>query len=177
MAGALVNADGLNTLELSGEGTLDGSGERWWREYWETRSREQDGADPHFKVPRPRLVHIIRSRNVVVRDLTLRNPAFWNLQVTYCDGVEIRGLKVRAHSESVKAASSDGIDIDSTRNVLVAGCDIECDDDAICLKSGRDADGLRVNRPTENVVVRNCRWARRQDWWSLVARRPEVFAT
>jgi len=66
--------------------------------------------------------------------------------LTYCDGVEIRGLKVRAHSESVKAASSDGIDIDSTRNVLVTGCDIECDDDAICLKSGRDADGLRVNR-------------------------------
>jgi polygalacturonase len=57
----------------------------------------------------------------------------------------------------VKAASSDGIDIDSTRNVLITGCDIECADDAICLKSGRDADGLRVNRPTENVVIRNCR--------------------
>jgi polygalacturonase len=41
--------------------------------------------------------------------------------------------------------------------VLITGCDIECDDDGICLKSGRDADGLRVNRPTENVVVRNCR--------------------
>ena len=156
---ALVNADGMNGFELSGEGTIDGSGERWWREYWETRSREKDGIDPHFKVPRPRLVHIIRSRNVVVRDLLLRNPAFWNLQLTYCDGVEIRDLKVRAHGETVKAASSDGIDIDSTRNVLIAGCDIECDDDAICLKAGRDADGLRVNRPTENVVIRNCRVA------------------
>ena len=154
---ALVNADGLNGFELTGEGTIDGSGERWWREYWETRSREKDGVDPHFKVPRPRLVHIIRSRNVVVRDLWLRNPAFWNLQLTYCDGVEIRNLKVRAHSEPLRAASSDGIDIDSTRNVLITGCDIECDDDAICLKSGRDADGLRVNRPTENVVIRNCR--------------------
>jgi len=154
---ALVNADGVDGLELSGEGTLDGSGERWWREYWDARSREKDGLDPHFKVPRPRLVHLIRSRNVKVRDLWLKNPAFWNLQVTYCDGVEISGLKIRAHSEPLKAASSDGIDIDSTRNVLIADCDIECDDDAICLKSGRDADGLRVNRPTENVVIRNCR--------------------
>ncbi len=154
---ALVNADGLDGVQLSGEGTMDGSGERWWREYWETRSREKDGLDPHFKVPRPRLVHLVRCRNVVVRDLLLRNPAFWNLQVTYCDGVEIRSLKVRAHSEPVKAASSDGIDIDSARNVLITGCDIECDDDAICLKAGRDADGLRVNRPTENVVVRECR--------------------
>jgi hypothetical protein len=154
---ALINADGLDGLELSGGGTIDGSGERWWREYWDTRSREKDGSDPHFKVGRPRLIHIIRCRNVAVHDLLLKNPAFWNLQLTYCDGVEVRDLKVRAHSEPVKAASSDGIDIDSTRNVLIAGCDIECDDDAICLKSGRDADGLRVNRPTENVVIRNCR--------------------
>ena len=92
-----------------------------------------------------------------MRDLLLKDPAFWNLQLTYCDGVEIRDLKVRAHSDPVRAASSDGIDIDSTRNVLITGCDIECDDDGICLKAGRDADGLRVNRPTENVVIRNCR--------------------
>lgn len=154
---ALINADGVTGLELSGPGTIDGSGERWWREYWETRKREAGDVDPHFKVGRPRLVHIIRSQKVVVRDLLFKDPAFWNLQFTYCDGVEIRDLKVRAHSNPVRAASSDGIDIDSTRNVLITGCDIECDDDGICLKAGRDADGLRVNRPTENVVIRNCR--------------------
>jgi polygalacturonase len=94
---------------------------------------------------------------VVVRDLWLKDAAFWNLQLTYCDGVEVHNLKIRAPHEPIKAASSDGIDIDSTRNVLITGCDIECDDDAICLKAGRDADGLRVNRPTENVVIRDCR--------------------
>ncbi|HVM46531.1 MAG TPA: glycoside hydrolase family 28 protein [Candidatus Acidoferrum sp.] len=154
---ALINADGVTNLVLSGPGTIDGSGERWWREYWETRKREEGDVDPHFKVGRPRLIHVIRSQKVVVRDLLLKDPAFWNLQLTYCDGVEVRGLKVRAHSDPVRAASSDGIDIDSTRNVLITGCDIECDDDGICLKSGRDADGLRVNRPTENVVISNCR--------------------
>jgi polygalacturonase len=154
---ALVNADGLTGLEISGPGTIDGSGERWWRDYWQTREQEKGDVDPHFKVGRPRLVHIIRSQKVVVRDLSLKNPAFWNLQLTYCDGVEVSNLTIRAHSEPLRAASSDGIDIDSTRNVLITGCDIECDDDAICLKSGRDADGLRVNRPTENVVIRKCR--------------------
>lgn len=154
---AVVNADGVTGLEISGPGTIDGSGERWWREYWQTRRNEKDDLDPHFKVGRPRLVHIIRCQKVLVRDLLLKDPAFWNLQLTYCDGVEVRNLKVRAHSDPLRAASSDGVDIDSTRNVLITGCDIECDDDAICLKSGRDADGLRVNRPTENVVVRNCR--------------------
>jgi polygalacturonase len=129
---------------------------RWWQEYWDARDRETDKLDPHFKIGRPRLIHIIRSKNVVVRDLMLKDSAFWNLQLTYCDGVEVRNVTVRAPNAPVKAASSDGIDVDSSRNVLIAGCDIECDDDAICLKSGRDADGLRVNRPTENVEIRDC---------------------
>jgi exo-poly-alpha-galacturonosidase len=153
---ALVNADGVTNLQLTGEGTIDGSGERWWIEYWDARRRETNDIDPHFKVGRPRLVHIIRSGNVLVRDLLLKDSAFWNLQLTYCDGVEVRNLTIRAPHAPVKAASSDGIDIDSTRNVLITGCDIECDDDAICLKAGRDADGLRVNRPTENVAIRDC---------------------
>ena len=154
---ALINADSVTNLVLSGPGTIDGSGLRWWQEYWGVRRAEPDGLDPHFKVGRPRLVHIIRSRNVTVRDVLMKDSAFWHLQLTYCDGVLVDGLKVRAHHDGVKAASSDGIDIDSTCNVVITNCDIVCDDDAICLKAGRDADGLRVNRPTENVVVQNCR--------------------
>jgi polygalacturonase len=154
---ALVNADGVADLKLTGAGTIDGSGERWWREYWDARNRAPNRADPHFKIPRPRLVHLINATNVLVRGLTLRDSAFWNLQLTYCEGVEVRDITVRAPIAPIRAASSDGIDVDSSRNVLITGCDIECADDAICLKSGRDADGLRVNRPTENVVVENCR--------------------
>jgi polygalacturonase len=150
---ALVNADGVTNLQLTGEGTIDGSGERWWHEYWTARAAEKNDIDPHFKIGRPRLVHIIRSKNIVVRDLLMKDSAFWNLQLTYCDGIEVNHLTVRAPAG---AASSDGVDIDSSRNVLITGCDIICDDDAICLKSGRDADGLRVNVPTENVEVKNC---------------------
>jgi polygalacturonase len=154
---ALVNADGVMGLQITGAGTIDGSGERWWREYWDVRNAAPGRADPHFKIARPRLVHIINSTNVLVRGVTLKDSAFWNLQLTYCEGVEVRDITVRAPVKPIRAASSDGIDIDSSRNVLISGCDIECADDAICLKSGRDADGFRVNRPTENVVIENCR--------------------
>jgi polygalacturonase len=154
---ALVNADGVTGLKISGAGTIDGSGERWWREYWDVRNAAPGRADPHFKIARPRLVHIINSTNVLVRGVTLKDSAFWNLQLTYCEGVEVRDVTVRAPVKPIRAASSDGVDIDSSRNVLISGCDIECADDAICLKSGRDADGFRVNRPTENVVIENCR--------------------
>jgi len=157
---ALVNAIGVTNLQITGEGTIDGSGERWWREYWDARAKEKDGIDPHFKIPRPRLVHVMNARDVLVRGITLKDAAFWNLQLTYCDGVEVRSITVRAPTQPIRAASSDGIDIDSTRNVLIEGCDIESADDAICLKAGRDADGLRVNRSTENVVIRKCRVGR-----------------
>jgi len=65
------------------------------------------------------------------------------------DGVTIR------NNEGGKGPSTDGIDIDSSRNILVEHADIDVNDDALCLKAGRDADGLRVNRPTEDVVIRD----------------------
>lgn len=154
---ALVNADGVSGLKITGAGIIDGSGERWWREYWDARNNAPGRADPHFKIPRPRLVHIINATNVLVQGVTLKNSAFWNLQLTYCDGVEVRDVTIRAPIAPIRAASSDGIDVDSSRKVRIVGCDIECADDAICLKSGRDADGLRVNRPTEDVLIENCR--------------------
>jgi len=150
---ALINADGLTGLQITGDGTIDGSGDRWWHDYWTARAAESNGVDPHFKVGRPRLIHIIRSQKVLVQNLFLKDSAFWNLQLTYCDGVDVKHLTVR---EPEKAASSDGIDVDSTKNVRISDCDIACDDDGICLKSGRDADGLRVNRITENVEIERC---------------------
>lgn len=153
----LINAIDLTNVCITGRGTIDGSGERWWREYWAARAADPERMDPHFRVGRPRLIHILRCTNVVVSGPRLMNSPFWHLQVTYADTVHISDLVVRAPAAPVRAASSDGIDIDSSCNVLIERCDIECADDAICMKSGRDADGLRVNRPTENVVVRDCR--------------------
>jgi exo-poly-alpha-galacturonosidase len=154
---ALLNAQSLSNLSITGPVAIDGAGLPWWRRYWEARAQEPDGIDPHFKVPRPRLIHIFGSTNVTVSGLTLSNSPFWTLQLTYCDGVLASNLIIRNPHSPVHAASSDGIDIDSSCNVIVDGCDVVNDDDGICLKSGRDADGLRVNRPTENVTIRNCR--------------------
>ncbi|MGA2176595.1 MAG: glycoside hydrolase family 28 protein [Verrucomicrobiota bacterium] len=154
---ALLNAQSLSNLSITGRGVIDGAGLPWWRRYWEIRAQEPDGIDPHFKVPRPRLIHVFGCTNVTVAGLSLSNSPFWTLQLTYCDGVVASNLIIRDPHWPVHAASSDGIDIDSSRNVIVDGCDVVNDDDGICLKSGRDADGLRVNRPTENVVIRHCR--------------------
>lgn len=74
------------------------------------------------------------------------------MQILYSHDIIIDGLVIR-NNEGGRDPSIDGIDIDSSRRVEVVHADIEADDDALCLKSGRDSDGLRVNRPTEDVRI------------------------
>jgi polygalacturonase len=76
--------------------------------------------------------------------------------VVYCEKVDMNNVTIRNAIEGVRAPSSDGIDVDSCRDVLVRNCDIDCDDDCIVIKSGRDGDGFCRNAPSENIVVRNC---------------------
>ena len=102
---ALVNAQSVSNLSITGKGVIDGSGLRWWREYWAARAEEPDGMDPHFKVGRPRLIHIMGATNVTVAGLTLRNSAFWTLQLTYCEGVLVSNITVRNPHAPVRAAS------------------------------------------------------------------------
>jgi polygalacturonase len=76
------------------------------------------------------------------------------VQILYSHDVHVDGVTIR-NNEGGKGPSTDGIDIDSSRKVLVEHADIDVNDDALCLKAGRDSDGLRVNRPTEDIVVRD----------------------
>lgn len=154
---ALLNADGMTKVCITGEGTLDGSGEVFHGVFWEELTKLQNkkpGAIPD----RPRLVCISNCRDVEVSGLTLQNSGFWTTHILFSDDVRLKNLTIRARNLSPKAASSDGIDIDSSTNVLVERCDISVEDDCISMKSGKDADGLLVNRPTENVIIRNCRF-------------------
>jgi hypothetical protein len=98
---------------------------------------------------------IYKSSDVDLVGLELRRSGFWTVHICYSQRVHVDGTTIR-NNIGGKGPSTDGIDIDSSSNVLVEHCDIEGNDDDICLKAGRDADGLRVNRPTEKVVIRDC---------------------
>ncbi len=89
--------------------------------------------------------------NVLLEGVELEEPLFWNITPVYCDSVIIRGCAVNSYG-----GRTDGIDIESTRNVLIEYCTLACGDDCFTLKAGRAEDGLRVGRPTENVVIRYC---------------------
>lgn len=89
--------------------------------------------------------------NVLLEGVSFEQPLFWNITPVYCDSVIIRGCRVDS-----QGGRTDGIDIESTSNVLIEYCTLACGDDCFTLKAGRAEDGLRVGRPTENVVIRHC---------------------
>lgn len=154
---ALLNVYEQSDVKISGEGVIDGDGKVWWDKYWKMRAEYDPkglrwAAD--YDCQRPRLIQIFNSANVEVQGVTLRRSGFWTVHICYSQHVTVDGIRIRNNIGGV-GPSTDGIDVDSSSDVLVENCDIECNDDAIVLKAGRDADGLRVNRPTENVVIRD----------------------
>jgi exo-poly-alpha-galacturonosidase len=144
---ALINASDMTNLILSGEGVIDGSGDQWMSRY-PRNSRE-------LRTGRPRLIAIQNCRNVSVSGLTLKNQACWGLFILYSEDAVVENLTIRAEHNII---SSDGIDIDSSRRVRISGCDIDVNDDCIAIKSGKDEDGRRVNRPAEDILVEKCRF-------------------
>jgi len=93
----------------------------------------------------------ILSTNVLLEGVTFQEPLFWNIAPVYCDSVIIRGCTVDSYG-----GRTDGIDIESTTNVLIEYCTLGCGDDCFTLKAGRAQDGLRVGRATDRVVIRHC---------------------
>ncbi len=153
---ALLNVYEQANVKISGKGTIDGDGKIWWDKYWRMRREEYEPRNlrwaADYDCQRPRLIQIYKSSGVSLEGLTLKRSGFWTVHICFSRKVTVDGVTIR-NNIGGRGPSTDGIDIDSSSDVLVQNCDIECNDDAICLKAGRDADGLRVNRPTERVVI------------------------
>jgi len=200
---AFLNFVGIDGVQVTGEGTIDGSGLGWgsarrpggsgagrprppaavptapapplpqvaevYRSPLPTTAAVAFAPDPaHLppinaagvplpggggRVSPPRAVVFQNCTNVRLAGLHLVNPGRWGFVFIYCEHVVAENLTVRTESY---IPSSDGIDVCSTRDVRITGCDIACNDDNISIKSGKDADGMRVNRPSENITISDC---------------------
>jgi polygalacturonase len=152
---ALINVYEQSNVKISGQGVIDGDGKQWWDKYWQMR-QEYDSKGlrwaADYDAQRPRLIQIYKSDNVELQGLTLRRSGFWTVHICFSRKVTVDGITIR-NNIGGRGPSTDGIGVDSSSDVLVQNADIECNDDAVVMKAGRDADGLRVHRPTENVVI------------------------
>ena len=103
---------------------------------------------------RPHLLQVNRSANVLLDGFRTKESPFWMIHLYHSEGCIVRNLDTYAHGHN-----NDGIDVDMTRNVLIENCRFDQGDDGVVLKAGRNQDAWRLERPTENVVLRNCNFA------------------
>ncbi|MCR1840641.1 glycoside hydrolase family 28 protein [Murimonas intestini] len=160
---AVLNCNHQRGVSVTGKGVINGQGPYWWEKYWGKDRKggmrgEYDAKGlrwaADYDCTRVRNVVIFDSSEVLLKDFTSEQSGFWNVHICYCSHVHVDGIRIAGNAGS---PSTDGIDIDSSSHVLVENCETSCDDDSICIKSGRDADGLRTARPSHHITIRNCR--------------------
>ena len=164
---ALVNADGLDGFTISGQGTIDGNGLHYWQEFWIRRSWNPQCTNKDAQ--RPRLTYVSNSRNVTIQDVRLINSPFWTNHVYKSDHVRYLDCYIYAPTENVwspeprrGAPSSDAIDIDACTDVMVSGCYMHVNDDAVVLKGGKGtwADKDETNGDCERILIENCHYGK-----------------
>jgi exo-poly-alpha-galacturonosidase len=177
---ALLNFTDMNGVDVGGPGTVDGSGDLWLQRSGFGRggrggrgtpgTPDAQGPPPTPPAPpaegrgamppgprfgRPRLICFQNCKRVRLTGLRLKQQAVWCLHILYSENVTVDTVDIRADHN---IPSSDGIDIDSCRRVRVRNVDIDVNDDCISIKSGKDEEGLRINRPSEDIVIENSRF-------------------
>ncbi len=154
---ALVNAQNLEHVRISGPGKLDGNGILFWAAFWQRR--KENPRCTNLEVERPRLVFIDRCKDVQLSGISLQDSGFWNLHLYKCQKVLIEGVRITAPTTGhILGPSTDGIDVDSCQGVTVRKCYISVNDDNIALKGskGPHADRDADSPPVEDILIEDC---------------------
>ncbi|MDR0232820.1 MAG: glycoside hydrolase family 88 protein [Dysgonamonadaceae bacterium] len=103
---------------------------------------------------RPVMISFVECKNVLLQGVLFENSPAWNIHPLMCENVIIDGIFAR---NPAYAQNGDGLDLESCKNSIIVNSIFDVGDDGICIKSGKDADGRKRGRPTENVIVDNCK--------------------
>lgn len=153
---ALINAENADDFTISGKGTLNGNGLRFWKSFW--LRREVNPKCTNMDELRPRLLYVSNSKHVEVSGIRLVDSPFWTTHFYKCDSLKLLNLHITSSTSPVHAPSTDGIDLDVCSNVLIKGCYILVDDDGIALKGGKGpwADKDPNNGINKNILIEDC---------------------
>ena len=153
---ALINADGVDGFTISGKGTINGNGLRYWRSFW--LRREFNPQCTNMDEMRPRLIYISNCNDVQISGVKLINSPFWTTHLYKCKNVKLLNLHIFSPAKPVKAPSTDAIDIDVCTNVLIKNCYMSVNDDAVALKGGKGpwADKDPNNGGNYNIIIEDC---------------------
>lgn len=157
----IINVINARNVSLTGTGTLDGQGRVWWRRFW--GDDEQSGMVGDYSArglrwvvdydcQRPRNILIDESTTILLKDFTSRESGFWNVHLCYSRDVVVENVQIMNSA----GPSTDGIDIDSCEQVRIERCTVACNDDNICIKSGRGREAAQKARTARDIVIREC---------------------
>ncbi|MBN1889528.1 MAG: hypothetical protein JW850_16150 [Thermoflexales bacterium] len=144
---AFLVAYRAENIALTGSGVIDGHGRAFVAEDLGHIYR-MAGDRQYFE--RPFTLFFIGCTNLILRDLTIRDAAFWTVRLAGCEDVVIHALRIL---NDLKLPNNDGIDLDRCRSVRISDCHIVAGDDAICLKACR---GTAAFGACENITVVGC---------------------
>lgn len=159
----LIYAYKVNNIAVTGKGVLDGQGKQWWDWYREygpppraqaskvPLSRRDFGKGSGMEGMRPNFIVFMHTEDALIEGITLNDGPMWNVHLIYTDRAIVRDVTVN----SLNAPNGDGLVVDSSKDILIEYNHFETGDDAVVIKSGLNEEGLEINIPTENVVVRN----------------------
>lgn len=174
----LIYAYKQKNIAVTGKGTLDGqaANENWWswkgkKEFgWKegmpndktSRSRLMKMNDDKIPVEkrifgngyylRPTFVEFYKCENILIKDVTLKDAPFWFLHPVLSNNITIEKITTLG-----LGPNNDGCDPESSSNILIKGCTFKNGDDCIAIKSGRNNDGRRINVPSKNIIIQNCK--------------------
>jgi polygalacturonase len=102
----------------------------------------------------PQMIQPFLTDTVLLQGVTFINSPFWHLNPNLCNNVTVEGVSINS-----SGPNTDGCDPESCNGVVIDSVTFNTGDDCIAIKSGRDADGRRVNVPSQNLVIQNCNFA------------------
>ncbi len=140
---------------------MDGNGLPYWRAFWQRWQWNPVGTNKDEQ--RPRVLYISNCRDVQIEGVCFQNSPFWTTHYYRSENVKLLNLNFFSPTKPVRAPSTDAIDIDACRNVLIKGCNMSVDDDAIALKGGKgpwadDPEKSPGNGGNENIIIEDCRF-------------------
>lgn len=173
----LIYAYGETNIAITGKGIIDGgsSNDNWWKKCgaasfgWKEgdisqrigRPKIMNWANEKYPISkriltendgmRPQTINFYLCKNILIEGVKLIRSPFWVIHPLMSDNITIRNV----HIEN-DGPNGDGCDPESCTNVLIENCFFNTGDDCIAIKSGRNNDGRFWNKPSENIIVRNC---------------------
>ena len=172
-----IYAMNAENIAITGSGLLDGNAgnETWW--YWcgseeygwnenlNCQGKDRDllfqMAEDHIPVEerifgdghllRPNFIEFYRCKNVLVDSLHIIRSPMWEIHPVLSQNITVQNIHIQSHGPN-----NDGCNPESSKNVLIKNCYFDTGDDCIAIKSGRNADGRRINVASENIVIQDC---------------------